>query len=81
MPADQPAWRSAEASLTQADLAAVDGSAGRRLVRPTTPWATARDGIVAALLGGGSVVVAVGDDEAALNRIRATENIDTEVAA
>jgi hypothetical protein len=69
-----------DTSLTQAELAAVDGSTGRLLLRPTTPWATARDGVVAALIGGGSVVVAVGDDEAALDRIRATENIDTEVA-
>ena len=51
----------------------------RRLLRPSTPWATARDGVVAALIGGGSVVVAVGDDGAALERIRETENIDGEV--
>jgi uncharacterized protein (TIGR03089 family) len=80
VPGEEPAWRSVETSLTQAELAAVDGSTGRRLLRPTTPWATARDGVVAALIGGGSVVIAVGDDEAAVDRIRATENIDTEVA-
>ncbi len=79
VPEDQPAWHSAGTTLTQADLAAVDGSSGRRLLRPTSPWTTARDGILAALVGGGSVVVVVGDDEAALGRIRATENIEDEV--
>jgi len=54
-------------------------STQRRLLRPATPWATARDGIVAALIGGGSVVVVVGDDESALERIRETENIEGEV--
>ena len=54
-------------------------STQRRLLRPSTPWATARDGIVAALIGGGSVVVVVGDDDAALERIRDTENVDGEV--
>ena len=79
VPPDQPAWRSAEATLTQAELAVARESTRRRLIRPSTPWATARDGIVAALIGGGSVVVAVGEDEAALERIRETENIDGEV--
>ena len=78
-PGDELAWRSAEATLTQAELAAARESTQRRLLRPSTPWATARDGIVAALIGGGSVVVVVGDDEAALERIRETENIEGEV--
>ena len=34
---------------------------------------------MAALIGGGSVVVVVGEDEAALERIRETENIEGEV--
>ena len=79
VPKDELAWRSAEATLTQAELAVAGESPQRRLLRPSTPWATARDGIVAALIGGGSVVVAVGEDEAALDRIRETENIDGEV--
>ena len=78
---DEPAWRSPEATLTQTELdaveglLAVEGSARRRLLRPTTPWPTARDGILAALIGDGSVVVVVGEDEAALERIRRTENV------
>ncbi|HYI55647.1 MAG TPA: TIGR03089 family protein [Microlunatus sp.] len=79
VPADVPAWRSVEATLTQAELAGARESTQRRLVRPSTPWPTARDGIVAALIGGGSVVVAVGEDEAALARVRDTENIESEV--
>lgn len=76
---DEPAWRSDEATLSQAEIGAVEGSTQRRLLQPSTPWPTARDGILAALVGGGSVVVVVGDDEAALDRIRATENIEAEV--
>ena len=79
VPGDAPAWRSTEAVRTQAELAVQRESTQRRLLRPSTPWATARDGVVAALIGGGSVVVAVGDDDAALERIRQTENIDDEI--
>ena len=81
MPAssDELAWRSAEETLSQAEIAAVEGSSRRRLLRPSTPWGTARDGILAALVGGGSVVVVVGDDEAALDRIKVTENIEEEI--
>ena len=79
VPGDELAWRSAEASVTQSELAVSRESTRRRLLRPSTPWATARDGIVAALIGGGSVVVVVGDDDAALERIRDTENVDGEV--
>lgn len=79
VPADAPAWVSAEATLTQLELDATPGSDQRRLLRPTTAWSTARDGIVAALVGGGSVVVVVGDDDAGLERIRETENVDDEV--
>ena len=60
------------------ELDGVDGSADRRLLRPTTPWVTARDGILAAVIGGGSVVTVVGDDEVALTRIRETENLTAE---
>ena len=79
VPGDELAWRSTEAVRTQTELAVERASTQRRLLRPSTPWATARDGVVAALIGGGSVVVAVGDDDAALERIRETENIDGEV--
>jgi uncharacterized protein (TIGR03089 family) len=75
VPGGQLAWRSPEATVTQAELDATDGSPLRRLLRPTTPWPTARDGIVASLVGGGSVVVVVGDDDAALERVRSTENV------
>lgn len=75
VPGDEPAWRSAEGRFSQAELDAVEGSSGRRLLQPTTPWATVRDGILAALVGGGSVVVVVGEDDAALARIRQTENV------
>lgn len=80
VPADELAWRSPEAVLTQGSLDGVVGSARRRLIRPSTPWATVRDGLLAALVGGGSVVVVVGEDEAALERIRATENVADEVS-
>ena len=79
VPPDQTAWRSAEATLSQAEIDAVTGSTRRRLLRPSTPWSTVRDGVLAALVGGGSVVVAVGDDDAALHRIRVTENVEDEV--
>ena len=65
--------------MTQAELDSVVGSADRRLIRPTTSWPTVRDGVLAALIGGGSVVVVVGDDETALDRIRSTENVQAEV--
>jgi uncharacterized protein (TIGR03089 family) len=79
VPPDQTAWLSPEATLSQAEIDAVDGSARRRLLRPSTPWPTVRDGVLAALVGGGSIVVVVGDDDAALDRIRVTENIEDEV--
>ena len=79
VPGEVPAWRSDDVFLTQAELAASRESTQRRLVRPSTPWSTARDGIVAALIGGGSVVMVVGDDEAALERIHETENIESEI--
>jgi uncharacterized protein (TIGR03089 family) len=70
-----PAWVDGARTLSQVELttAVVDRPASRRLVRPSEPWVTARDGILAALGSGGSVVVVVGDDEDALDRIRATE--------
>lgn len=78
VPADQVAWRSSDISVTQAEVDAVPGSAHRRLLRPTTAWPTLRDGVLAALVGGGSVLVAVGDDDAALQRIQATEGVEVQ---
>ena len=62
-------WIDAERRLTQADLAAVAGSDRRRLVVPTDAWTTARDGILAALTGGGSTVVVVGGSDQGRARI------------
>jgi uncharacterized protein (TIGR03089 family) len=63
------AWLDDQHRLSQAELSAgpagSTGPAGsaapaRRLLVPTDPWSTARDGIIAALRSGGSVVVVVG---------------------
>lgn len=76
VPGTEPAWRSSEAGLSQAELAALAGSPARRMLRPATPWQAVRDGVVSALIGGGSVVVVVGDDGTALQRIRETEMVE-----
>ena len=54
------AWLDGERRLTLAELVAGPSSPTRRLLVPTLPWPTARDGILAALIGGGSVVAVVG---------------------
>jgi uncharacterized protein (TIGR03089 family) len=71
------AWLDSDRELTQADLVAgpVEGPL-RRLARPTDPWTTARDGIITALVTGGSVVLVVGDDDSAIARLRTTERVD-----
>ena len=80
VPETAPAWSDAERSLSQADLSVdASGASGRSLVRPTTPWATARDALIRPLATGGSTVVvagAVADDE--LTRIRADERVDAD---
>ena len=74
-----PAWIDDERRLTQAELTAQPGSSLRRLlVLPTPspladPWPTARDGILAALVGGGSVVTVVGGSPDDVTRIAAAE--------
>lgn len=71
------AWRDPQRQLTQADLVEVGASAGRRLVRPGEPWATARAAVVEPLLGGGSSVLVTGavtPDE--LARIVAQEGVE-----
>ncbi len=72
---DATAWVDAERILNQADLVQVDGPPARRLVRAGDPWATCRDGIVTALVTGGSAVVVVGGDADQLARIAASERV------
>jgi uncharacterized protein (TIGR03089 family) len=76
-PATAPAWVDESGTLTQADLlgAVVDRSPRRRLVRPSSPWITARDGLITALVSGGSAVVVVGEDQEALGRIQTMERV------
>jgi len=72
---DTTAWVDADRILNQADLVQVDGPPARRLVRAGDPWATCRDGIVTALVTGGSAVVVVGEDSDQLARIAANERL------
>jgi len=71
------AWVDAERSLTQADLIKVDGPPARRLVRAGEPWTTCRDGVVTALVTGGSAVVVVGSDADQVARIADSERATT----
>jgi uncharacterized protein (TIGR03089 family) len=54
------AWHDATRQLTQADLVSAAPTDRRRLVRPSDPWTTVRDCLLAPLLGGGSSVVVAG---------------------
>jgi hypothetical protein len=54
------AWRDATRQLTQADLVTEGSTDQRRLVRPSDPWTTVRQGLLAPLLGGGSSVIVAG---------------------
>lgn len=69
------AWLDPDRQLTQADLVeATAMPAGRRLVRPTDPWTTARAALVTPLLTGGSAVVGAGTANAERwHRIAETE--------
>jgi hypothetical protein len=69
------AWVDAERTLTQADLVKVDGPPTRRLVRVGEPWTTCRDGVVTALVTGGSAVVVVGGDTDQMARIADSERV------
>jgi uncharacterized protein (TIGR03089 family) len=71
------AWVDAERSSTQADLIKIDGPPARRLVRAGDPWATCSDGLVTALVTGGSVVIAVGGNVDQLSRIGQSERVVT----
>jgi uncharacterized protein (TIGR03089 family) len=74
---DATAWVDAERTLTQEDLVTVDGPSARRLVRAGDPWPTCRDGIVTALVTGGSAVVVVGGDADQVTRIAGSEHAAT----
>ena len=67
------AWADAERQLTQGELIVADVAPARRLVQPSDPWSTCRDGIVTALVSGGSVVIVIGDDLERLARIATDE--------
>ena len=71
------AWVDADRPLTQAAIGDVDGPPARRLVRAGDPWATCRDGIVTALVTGGSAVVVVGGDADQVTRIADSERVTT----
>jgi uncharacterized protein (TIGR03089 family) len=75
--ADRMAWIDLERTVTQAELITIDGPPARRLVRTGDPWATCRDGVVTALVTGGSVVIAVGGNVDQLSRIRQSERVVT----
>jgi uncharacterized protein (TIGR03089 family) len=70
-----PAWHDGTEVLSHADLAATFPVSARVLVRPTTPLATLTAGYLAPLLGGGSAVIVLGDDEEAISRIVAEERV------
>jgi uncharacterized protein (TIGR03089 family) len=74
---DAIAWVDTERTLTQEELVTVDGPSVRRLVRASDPWPTCRDGIVTALVSGGSVVVVVGGEADQVARIADSEHATT----
>jgi hypothetical protein len=51
------------------------GPALRRLVRAGDPWATCRDGVLTAVMTGGSAVLVVGGDDDQLDRIASSERV------
>ena len=71
------AWVDAERTLSQADLVSDNGPPVRRLVRAGDPWATCRDGILTALVTGGSAVVVVGGGADQVTRIATSEHVAT----
>ena len=72
---DATAWVDAGRTLSQGDLVTVDGPSVRRLVRAGDPWPTCRDGIVTALVTGGSAVVVVGGDADQVTRVADSERV------
>jgi len=69
------AWIDSERTVTQADLIMIEGPPVRRLVRAADPWVTCRDGVVTALVTGGSVVIAVGGNVEQLSKIAQSERV------
>jgi uncharacterized protein (TIGR03089 family) len=69
------AWVDAKRTLCQEDLVGVDGLPARRLVRAGEPWATCRDGVITALITGGSAVVVVGGSADQLAHIAESEHV------
>jgi uncharacterized protein (TIGR03089 family) len=73
----EPAWQDVHRALTQQELVSVDTGptpgGARRLVSPTDPWSSVRDGLLVPLLTDGSSVLVVGDDPERLQHIQATE--------
>jgi uncharacterized protein (TIGR03089 family) len=67
------AWVDAKRTLRQEDLVGVGGPPARRLVRAAEPWAPCRDGVLTALVTGGSAVVVVGGSADQLARIAESE--------
>jgi uncharacterized protein (TIGR03089 family) len=74
---DQMAWIDAQRTVTQAELIMVESPPARRLIRAGDPWATCHDGVVTALVTGGSVVIAVGGNVEQLSRIAQSERAVT----
>jgi uncharacterized protein (TIGR03089 family) len=74
---DATAWVDPERTLSQADLVTFDGPPLRRLIRSANPWLTCRNGIVTALVTGGSAVVVVDGDADQLARIAESERVAT----
>ena len=70
------AWVDDERTLAQAELVNRHGPPARRLVRPREPWDTCRDGVVTALVTGGSAVIVVGGDADQLERIAQSERVN-----
>ena len=72
---DAIAWIDAERRLSQAELVSVDRPPMRRLVRVGEPWSTGHDGVITALVSGGSAVVVVGGNADQLARIASSEHV------
>jgi uncharacterized protein (TIGR03089 family) len=74
--AGSTAWVDGERTLAQAELVNRHGPSARRLVRPGEPWDTCRDGVVTALVTGGSAVIVVGGNADQLERIAQSERVN-----
>jgi uncharacterized protein (TIGR03089 family) len=71
------AWQDPVRQLSQADLVSQAATDRRRLIRPSDPWTTTRDGLIAPVVGGGSSVLVVGPaDSEQLARIAAQEHAE-----